>query len=70
MFAVEVARQQLYDLQNKHGFGHASVLKQSMVLDELINQYQYTYYRHEKSRLPKCNRLGEKLVVRSLAHLL
>jgi hypothetical protein len=45
VLAVEVARQQLYDLQNKHGFGHASVLKQSMVL-------------------------GEKLVMRSLAHLL
>ncbi|MGG1652101.1 aspartyl-phosphate phosphatase Spo0E family protein [Paenibacillus sp. NRS-1780] len=49
MFAVEVARQQLYDLQNKHGFGHASVLKQSMVLGELINQYQYTYYRRKKN---------------------
>lgn len=46
---VEAARQKLHDLQNKYGFGHASVLKQSMVLDELINQYQYTYYRRKKN---------------------
>ncbi|WP_025716349.1 aspartyl-phosphate phosphatase Spo0E family protein [Paenibacillus sp. 1-18] len=45
---VETARQKLHDLQNKYGFGHPSVLKQSMVLDELINQYQYTYYRRKK----------------------
>ncbi|WP_283654592.1 aspartyl-phosphate phosphatase Spo0E family protein [Paenibacillus sp. RC334] len=52
---VEAARQKLHDLQNKYGFGHASVLKQSMVLDELINQYQYTYYRRKKIRLFKCS---------------
>ncbi|PNQ80121.1 aspartyl-phosphate phosphatase Spo0E family protein [Paenibacillus sp. F4] len=36
---VENARQQLHDLYEEYGFGHACVLEQSMLLDELINQY-------------------------------
>ncbi|WP_068497756.1 aspartyl-phosphate phosphatase Spo0E family protein [Paenibacillus kribbensis] len=36
---LENARQQLYDLYNQYGFGHTTVLEQSMLLDELINQY-------------------------------
>ncbi|MGM1022325.1 MAG: aspartyl-phosphate phosphatase Spo0E family protein [Bacillota bacterium] len=37
-------RQWLYDLQAKYGLGHMDVLRQSMVLDELINQYNRVYY--------------------------
>ncbi|ASR45332.1 aspartyl-phosphate phosphatase Spo0E family protein [Paenibacillus kribbensis] len=36
---LENARQQLYDLHNQYGIEHTSVLEQSMLLDELINQY-------------------------------
>ncbi|ALA41003.1 hypothetical protein ABE82_05470 [Paenibacillus peoriae] len=36
---MEHARQQLHDLYEEYGFGHACVLEQSMLLDELINQY-------------------------------
>ncbi|MET3211085.1 UNVERIFIED_CONTAM: hypothetical protein ABIC26_004049 [Paenibacillus sp. PvR008] len=36
---MENARQQLHDLFGQYGFGHACVLEQSMLLDELINQY-------------------------------
>jgi len=36
---MENARQHLHDLYEEHGFGHACVLEQSMLLDELINQY-------------------------------
>jgi hypothetical protein len=45
---LEKARQKLYDLQTKYGLGHARVLKQSMVLDELINQYNRTFYARVK----------------------
>jgi hypothetical protein len=41
---LEKNRQQLYDLQAKYGLGHMYVLRQSMVLDELINQYNRMYY--------------------------
>ncbi|WP_342428233.1 aspartyl-phosphate phosphatase Spo0E family protein [Paenibacillus sp. FSL L8-0158] len=40
---MEHARQQLHDLYAEHGFGHACVLEQSMLLDELINQYNRMY---------------------------
>jgi enamine deaminase RidA (YjgF/YER057c/UK114 family) len=36
---MENARQQLHDLFELYGLGHACVLEQSMLLDELINQY-------------------------------
>lgn len=37
---IEGARNRLYDLAGKYGdFQHPAVIKQSMVLDELINQY-------------------------------
>ncbi|KJD47397.1 aspartyl-phosphate phosphatase Spo0E family protein [Paenibacillus terrae] len=41
---LENNRQRLYDLQAKYGLGHMDVLRQSMVLDELINQYHRMYY--------------------------
>lgn len=53
---LEKARQKLYILQAKHGFNHASVLKQSVIMDNLINQYNHLFYIKEKSRLHKCNR--------------
>ncbi|WP_431090010.1 Spo0E family sporulation regulatory protein-aspartic acid phosphatase [Paenibacillus sp. 8b26] len=42
--SLEKNRQKLYDLQKKYGFDDARVLKQSMILDELINQYNRTFY--------------------------
>ncbi|MDR6778525.1 hypothetical protein J2W98_002802 [Paenibacillus peoriae] len=41
---LEKNRQRLYDLQAKYGLEHIYVLRQSMVLDELINQYNRIYY--------------------------
>ncbi|MGG1653737.1 Spo0E family sporulation regulatory protein-aspartic acid phosphatase [Paenibacillus sp. NRS-1780] len=41
---IESARQRLHDLYEEQcGFGHACVLEQSMILDELINQYNRMY---------------------------
>ncbi|KJD43656.1 aspartyl-phosphate phosphatase Spo0E family protein [Paenibacillus terrae] len=45
---LEKARQKLYALQAKHGFSHASVLRQSMIMDKLINQYNHHFYMKEK----------------------
>ncbi|QDY85809.1 aspartyl-phosphate phosphatase Spo0E family protein [Paenibacillus polymyxa] len=36
---MECARQRLHDLYTEYGLGHACVLEQSMLLDELINQF-------------------------------
>ncbi|MCC3379610.1 aspartyl-phosphate phosphatase Spo0E family protein [Paenibacillus farraposensis] len=41
---LEKNRKRLYDLHAKYGLGHNYVLRQSMVLDELINQYNRIYY--------------------------
>ncbi|MDY7991289.1 aspartyl-phosphate phosphatase Spo0E family protein [Paenibacillus polymyxa] len=46
---LEKARQKMYALQARYGFNHASVLKQSMILDELINQYNHHFYVREKN---------------------
>ncbi|MGY3386785.1 hypothetical protein ACVWZB_004739 [Paenibacillus polymyxa] len=40
---MERARERLHDLYQQYGFGHACVLEQSMILDELINQYNCMY---------------------------
>lgn len=53
---LEKARQKLYILQAKHGFNHASVLRQSVIMDNLINQYNHLFYIKEKSQLHKWNR--------------
>ncbi|MFK4302027.1 hypothetical protein ABH892_002131 [Paenibacillus sp. RC254] len=45
---LENNRQRLYDLQAKYGLSHIDVLRQSMVLDELINQYNRIYYAQLK----------------------
>ncbi|MDP4099102.1 aspartyl-phosphate phosphatase Spo0E family protein [Paenibacillus sp. P96] len=47
---IEESRQQLYALEQEYGLTHASVLKQSMVLDELINEYNRKFYARTKSR--------------------
>ncbi|MGW8957590.1 aspartyl-phosphate phosphatase Spo0E family protein [Paenibacillus sp. NPDC055715] len=47
---LEKNRQKLYDLQKKYGFDDACVLRQSMLLDELINQYNRTFYVHAKKQ--------------------
>ncbi|QNR70524.1 aspartyl-phosphate phosphatase Spo0E family protein (plasmid) [Paenibacillus peoriae] len=45
---MECARQRLHDLYEQYGgFGHACVLEQSMILDELINQYNHMYQTKE-----------------------
>jgi hypothetical protein len=41
---LEKNRQRLYDLQARYGLGHVNVILQSMILDELINQYNRIYY--------------------------
>lgn len=46
---LESARQRLHDLYKQYGFGHPCVLEQSMLLDELINQYNRMF---QTKRLP------------------
>ncbi|MGF7048461.1 hypothetical protein J2T13_002969 [Paenibacillus sp. DS2015] len=60
---IETARQQLCDLEQLYGLAHFKVLNQSMMLDELINQYNRAYYAQTKSRLP---RGGNQLVSEEL----
>ncbi|MDY8049640.1 aspartyl-phosphate phosphatase Spo0E family protein [Paenibacillus polymyxa] len=55
---MEGARQRLHDLYKQYGFGHACVLEQSMILDELINQYNRMYqtkklHHHVQSAAPQ-----------------
>ncbi|WNS42596.1 aspartyl-phosphate phosphatase Spo0E family protein [Paenibacillus sp. MMS20-IR301] len=41
---IERARSRLHQLQTRHGgFGHPEVLRQSVVLDELLNTYDNVY---------------------------
>ncbi|MFM9276625.1 aspartyl-phosphate phosphatase Spo0E family protein [Paenibacillus jiagnxiensis] len=47
---IEESRQQLYELEQKYGLSHASVLRQSMVLDELINEYNRKFHAQAKRR--------------------
>ncbi|MGM1019366.1 MAG: Spo0E family sporulation regulatory protein-aspartic acid phosphatase [Bacillota bacterium] len=47
-YRLEKNRQKLYDLQKEYGLDDARVLKQSMLLDELINQYNRTFYTNVK----------------------
>lgn len=49
---LEAARQQLHDLYEQYGFGHACVLEQSMFLDELINQYNRISQPNSPSPMP------------------
>lgn len=48
MQQMEHARQRLHDLY-AYGFGHACVLEQSMLLDELINQYNRIFQTKKHS---------------------
>lgn len=41
---IEQSRQLLYALEQKYGLTHASVLRQSMILDELINEYNRKFH--------------------------
>lgn len=46
---IERARNRLHTLTEKHrNFQHPAVIKQSMVLDELINQYNRTGEQKKK----------------------
>lgn len=48
---LESARQRLQDLYEQYGFGHACVLEQSMLLDELINQYNRMFQTMKLTQL-------------------
>ncbi|ALP39388.1 hypothetical protein ASL14_26290 (plasmid) [Paenibacillus sp. IHB B 3084] len=48
---MEDARQRLYDLSEQYGFAHASVLEQSMFLDELINQHNRIFQTRKLPQL-------------------
>jgi hypothetical protein len=61
---IEISRQKLYELEQQHGLGHFSILKQSMVLDELINQYNHIYYVRTKERSSKKNRLESDVLMK------
>jgi len=52
---LEMARQELNNLVLQLGISHPSVLQQSMLLDELINQYNRVYYTRTKSGISKGN---------------
>lgn len=54
---MENARRELCKLEQRYGLGHSSVLQQSMVLDELINQFNRTYYTQTKRSSKKNNQL-------------
>ncbi|MGW8959690.1 Spo0E family sporulation regulatory protein-aspartic acid phosphatase [Paenibacillus sp. NPDC055715] len=49
---MENARQQLHDLFGQYGLGHACVLEQSMLLDELINQYNRIFRPKKPTEMP------------------
>ncbi|MGW8959694.1 Spo0E family sporulation regulatory protein-aspartic acid phosphatase [Paenibacillus sp. NPDC055715] len=49
---MENARQQLHDLFEQYGLGHACVLEQSMLLDELINQYNRMFQTKKPTEMP------------------
>ncbi|WP_036650363.1 aspartyl-phosphate phosphatase Spo0E family protein [Paenibacillus wynnii] len=54
---METARQRLNHLEKRYGLRHSRVLKQSMVLDELINEYNQTYYSKRRESITNliCN---------------
>lgn len=54
---MENARLELCKLEQRYGLGHFSVLQQSMVLDELINQFNRTYYTQAKRSSKTNNRI-------------
>ncbi|MBT2289107.1 aspartyl-phosphate phosphatase Spo0E family protein [Paenibacillus albidus] len=60
---LEQARQELNELEQRYGLSHPSVLRQSMLLDEYINQYNRKYYMQITNRTRKSDRsLSEELV--------
>lgn len=48
---LEAARQRLHDLYKQYGFVHACVLEQSMLLDELINEYNRKFQTKNLTQL-------------------
>ncbi|WP_379136642.1 aspartyl-phosphate phosphatase Spo0E family protein [Paenibacillus sp. sgz500958] len=53
--AMEQAREELNVRVLQKGIGDPSVLQQSMLLDELINQYNRIYYSQPKSSSLRSN---------------
>lgn len=54
---MEKARRELCQLEQIYGIGHSCVLQQSMVLDELINHYNRTFYAQPRRQSKASNRL-------------
>ncbi|MFB5760944.1 Spo0E family sporulation regulatory protein-aspartic acid phosphatase [Paenibacillus medicaginis] len=54
---IEQSRQQLYELEQIYGLTHSSVLRQSMVLDELINEYNRKFHTRAESRFAGSSQL-------------
>ncbi|SEU27346.1 aspartyl-phosphate phosphatase Spo0E family protein [Paenibacillus sp. NFR01] len=55
--AMEEVRRELNNLQYQYGLGHPCFIRQSMVLDELINQYNRMFYGQTRECLPTVSNL-------------
>ncbi|WP_179030963.1 aspartyl-phosphate phosphatase Spo0E family protein [Paenibacillus kribbensis] len=58
---IESARQRLHDLYKQYGFGHACVLEQAMLLNELINQYNRMYQNKHHFVQPETSEITPSL---------
>lgn len=50
---IEIARQRLNDMEKQYGIEHISILEQSKLLDELINEYNRTYFPKQKNSISR-----------------
>lgn len=58
---IEQARHNLNKLENQLYLGHPAVLHQSMVLDELINEYNRRYFKTLRGSLHSNEPVSEDL---------
>lgn len=58
---IEQARHKLNKLQDQYYLGHPVVLHQSMVLDELINEYNRHYFKDLMGSLHSNEPVNEEL---------
>lgn len=66
--SIDVARQQLYNLAKHYDLSHPIVLKQSMVLDELINKYNRLTYKRSPRPLSNNNEINEESAAYTLSY--
>lgn len=59
--SIEQARHKLNKLENQFFLGHSAVLHQSMVLDELINEYNRHYFKDLMGTLHNNEPVSEEL---------